>query len=379
MGDIEGKSSAELKNLDILKLDRRTFMKTVGALGASAFMGTYAADIAKAIAETDRNIVWLQGAECTGCSVSLLNAEYPDVLQAVTDLKVAIQYHETLMPQQGLFVDGVPVEDAALNANYALEHFLDSGKPFVLVVEGAIPLGPDGTGNYCKIGDESFLHITQKAAEKALITVAAGTCAAYGGIPATPPNPTDAVGLQFLKTTKGGALGAGYVSQAGLPVINIPGCPSHPDWVLLTLTAALLDLIPTDFLDEFQRPKMFFNPDYTIHENCPRRGFYDMGKLDTEYAGGKCLWKLGCRAMLSHADCPTRLWNSGTSMCTQVGGPCIGCVEPTFPEGSLAVEVEGIPALVGVDINTAALTATGAAAVGVGAHALRRIVPSKED
>lgn len=32
-----------------------------------------------------------------------------------------------------------------------------------------------------------------------------------------------------MKTTKGGVLGAGYKSKAGLPVINIPGCPAHPD------------------------------------------------------------------------------------------------------------------------------------------------------
>lgn len=368
----------DLEHIDILKLDRRSFLKLAATMGAAAFLGTYHADIARAIAESDRNVVWLQGAECTGCSVSFLNAEYPDVIQAVTQLKVAAQYHETLMAQQGLFVDGAAVEDATLNANYALEHFLDSGKPFVLVVEGAVPLGPDGTGNYCKVGGESFLDITKRAAEKALITVAVGACATYGGIPAAPPNPTEAVGLQFLRTDKGGALGAGYRSQAGLPVINIPGCPSHPDWVLLTLAAALLDKVPADFLDKFQRPKMFFNPDYTIHENCPRRGFYDRGELDTEYARGKCLWKLGCRAMLSHADCPTRLWNNGKSMCTQAGAPCIGCVEPTFPEGTLALEIEKIPTLVGVDINTAAKVAIGAAAVGVGAHAVRRIAMKEE-
>jgi len=367
------------EHLDILKLDRRTFLKVAASMGAATFLGTYHADIAKAIAESDRNLVWLQGAECTGCSISFLNAEQPDVIQAVTKLKVAVQYHETIMAQQGLFVDGAAVEDATLNANYALEHFLDSGEPFVLVVEGAVPLGPDGTGNYCKIGGETFLDITKRAAEKALITVAVGACAAWGGIPAAPPNPTDAVGLQFLKTAKGGALGAGYTSQAGLPVINIPGCPAHPDWLLLTLVAALLDKVPEDFLDEYQRPKMFFDPHHTVHENCPRRGFYDRGELDTEYAGEHCLWKLGCRAPITHADCALRLWNNGQNMCTQAGAPCIGCCEPTFPEGALAAEIEKIPTLVGVDVNTAAKAAIGAAAIGVGAHAVRRIAMKEEE
>ena len=373
-----GEGEMKFENLDILKLDRRTFLKVAATVGATAFLGTYKMPIAKAIAEADRNVVWLHGSECTGCTVSFLNAEHPDVIQAVTKLNVMIQYHETLMAQQGLFVDGAAVENAALNANYALEQFLDSGKPFILVVEGCVPQGPDGTGDYCKIAGKPFLDEVKHVAEKALITVAIGTCAAYGGVPATPPNPTDTAGLQFLKTTKGGVLGAGYTSKAGLPVINIPGCPAHPDWVLLTLAAAILDKVPADFLDRYQRPKPFFPPAHTIHENCPRRGFYDIGELDTEYAGGKCLWKLGCRASVTHSDCPLRLWNDGHNMCTQAGAPCIGCVEPTFPEGTLVEEIEKIPMLVGVNINTIAKVAVGAAAIGVGAHAVRRIVMKEE-
>lgn len=144
------------------------------------------------------------------------------------------------------------------------------------------------------------------------------------------------------------------------------------------MAAAILEKVPADFLDKYQRPKPFFPPAYTIHENCPRRGFYDRGELDTEYAGGKCLWKLGCRAPVTHSDCPLRLWNDGHNMCTQAGAPCIGCVEPMFPDGTLAEEIEKIPTLVGVDINTIAKVAVGAAAIGVGAHAVRRIAMKEE-
>ncbi|MDI6859555.1 MAG: twin-arginine translocation signal domain-containing protein [Methanocellales archaeon] len=80
----------KFENLDILKLDRRTFLKVAAAMGASAFLGTYKADIVRAIAEADRNIVWLHGSGCTGCSISFLNAEHPDVIQAVTKLNIMI-------------------------------------------------------------------------------------------------------------------------------------------------------------------------------------------------------------------------------------------------------------------------------------------------
>jgi len=320
------------ERIDLLKMDRRTFLKMASAAGASVFLNTYHVDIAKAIEESDWNIVWLHGSECTGCSVSFLNGEHPDVLQAIKQLNVVIQYHETLMTQQGLFVDGQTVENAALNANYALEEFLASGKPYILVVEGGIPLGPDGTGNYLKIAGKPFVEDVRNAAKNALVTVAIGACATFGGMPGADPNPTDLVGVQFSGPKKGGALGADYISKAGLPVVNIPGCPSHPDWVLLTLAAVILDKVSGDFLDEYQRPKAFFLPTHTVHENCPRRGFYDKGQIDTGYAEGGCLWDLGCRAMLAHSDCALRRWNDNQNMCTEAGAPCIACVEPTFPD-----------------------------------------------
>ena len=51
------------------------------------------------------------------------------------------------------------------------------------------------------------------------------------------PNPSESVGLQFLKRAPGGSLGTAFTSKAGLPVINIPGCPAHPDWVTQILVA----------------------------------------------------------------------------------------------------------------------------------------------
>jgi hydrogenase small subunit len=188
------------------------------------------------------------------------------------------------------------------------------------------------------------------------------------------------MGAQFLQTTKGGILGADYTSRAGLPVINIPGCPVHPDWLLLTLAAIILGKGGLIELDRYNRPTVFFPPDHTIHENCPRRGFYDIGQLDTEFGEGHCLWKLGCKGPIVHADCALRLWNAGQNMCTQAGSPCIGCVEPGFPDAMspFYVEIEKIPTLVGVDVGTAAKVAVGAAAVGVAAHAVRRTAMKEE-
>ena len=79
-----------------------------------------------------------------------------------------------------------------------------------------------------------------------------------GGHPATAPNPSESVGLQFLKRAAGGALGPGFKSKVGLPVINIPGCPAHPDWVTQILVAVASGRVGDLTLDDLQRPKTFF-------------------------------------------------------------------------------------------------------------------------
>ena len=99
-------------------------------------------------------------------------------------------------------------------------------------------------------------------AKVATFTVAVGDCATWGGIPATAPNPSESEGLQFLKRAHGGFLGMDYTSKAGLPVINIPGCPAHPDWITQIVVAVATGRGGDLTLDEFQRPKTFFT---TLH------------------------------------------------------------------------------------------------------------------
>jgi len=85
------------EHLDILKLDRRTFLKVAATMGASVFLGTYKADIVKALESSDVNIVWLEGADCAGCSESFLNADHPDVVQAIKKLSVNVGMQSWLL------------------------------------------------------------------------------------------------------------------------------------------------------------------------------------------------------------------------------------------------------------------------------------------
>lgn len=385
MGTDKAILSHSLSNPDFLKMDRRTFLKLAGAMGASAFLGTYKTDIVKGIEFSETKLIWIHGAGCTGCSESLLNGGDPDIVQAITKLNVNVAYHAILLAQQGIFVDGKPANTSELNSEILIDELIEKGG-YILVVEGAIANGPDGSGRYCMSGGTTFKKLFENAAKNADSILAVGMCATYGGITSANSDIVDLMDFRGVAFTKeDGAKGMLSVLGIDKPVINIPGCPAHPDWMLLTLGAVILGkiIIPDDLgavLDKYNRPIMFFPPDSTIHENCPRRGAYDRGKLDTEFAGDGCLWKLGCKAPYTHADCATRKWNGSVSMCTQAGGPCISCVEPGFPDSAMPfyVEAEDKDILLGVNIGTAAKVAIGAAFAGVGAHAVRRMGDSKE-
>jgi hydrogenase small subunit len=370
----------KLDSVDFLKMDRRTFMKAVGALGATVFLNTYKTEIVSALELEETKLIWLHGSECTGCSISLLNAGNPDIAQALTKLNVNLAYHETLLAQQGIFVDGKLANTSELNSEILLEELIEEGN-YILVVEGSIPNGPNGSGKYLMLGNRTFKEILGAAAKNANAIVAVGACAAYGGITSADSDvakDTDYRGVAFSKKDSKG----GMLQELGIdkPVINIPGCPAHPDWVLLTLGAVILGKINIpedlpDVLDQYGRPKVFYPPDHTVHENCPRRGFYDRGEFDDQVGGEKCLWKLGCKAPYAHADCAIRKWNGSVSMCTQAGGPCIACVEPDFPDMArpLYVEAEDKGVLLGANIDTISKVAVGAAAVTAGVHAVRRM------
>jgi hydrogenase small subunit len=158
-------------------------------------------------------------------------------------------------------------------------------------------------------------------ATDALAVLSVGTCASFGGIAAAAPNPT---GCQPVKKV---------LEDRGIrkPVINIPGCPPHPDWFVGTVASILLNGLPnTENLDDEFRPTAFYGK--LIHENCPRRAYFDEGKFAHKFGDEGCLYELGCKGPITYADCPLRRWNNGTNWVIGAGAPCNGCTQPEFPD-----------------------------------------------
>jgi hydrogenase small subunit len=206
--------------------------------------------------------------------------------------------------------------------------------PFVLVVEGSIPNEAIKTeGYFAAMGNDPETGQPITTTEwidllslHAQAVVAIGTCATYGGIHAMSGNPTGAMGLPDH-------LGWGWRSKAGIPVVCVPGCPVQPDnftETLLYLVYQLAGLSPMIPLDEALRPTWLFGS--TVHEGCDRGGYYEQADFAERYGSPKCIVKLGCWGPVVQCNVPKRGWMNGMGGCPNVGGICIGCTMPGFPD-----------------------------------------------
>ena len=281
-------------------------------------------------AVSDIHILWMTaGLGCDGDTVSITAAEQPsieDVLFGAIPGLPKVHLHN-------------PVVAFETGSDF-MQHFYDAEKgkldPFVLVVEGSIPnekVHKDPAGYWAAQGTDAATGQPIKTtdwidrlAPKALAVVGAGTCATYGGIHAMAGNPTGCMGLADY-------LGWNWKSKAGLPVINVPGCPVQPDNFMETLLYLLYQaagLAPTIPLDDQLRPTWLFGK--TVHEGCDRGSYYEQGDFAPEYGSSRCLVKLGCWGPVVNCNVTKRGWMRGIGGCPNVGGICIGCTMPGFPD-----------------------------------------------
>ena len=281
-----------------MALSRRDFVKlcsgTVAGFGVSQM---FHPAIHEAFAQTLTGerppVFWVQGQGCTGCSVTLLNSTHPSIADV---MRVAEKF---------------------------------KGK-FIFAVEGAVPVAHDGK---CCVVAEADHHevtmteVTKVLAANAAAVLAVGTCAAYGGIPAGKGNETGAMGV------------SAFLKKEGIPapVINIPGCPPHPDWIVGTIGLGLqalatntLGLLVKQGLDANGRPKAFYK---NVHMNCPHLSAFEAGHMvKTMSDKDGCRFSMGCKGPRSACDSFERKWNNGVNWCVN-NATCIGCTSPTFPDG----------------------------------------------
>ena len=274
------------------------------------------------------HVLWITaGLGCDGDTISMTAATQPgieDVLLGAIPGLPRVRLHNPVLAYE--------VGDDFMKYWYqAEEGRLD---PFVLVVEGSVPNEKiKKEGYWAALGTDkrtgqpiTTCEWIDRLAPRAWAVVGAGTCATYGGIHAMAGNPTGCMGLADY-------LGWNWRSAAGLPVVNVPGCPVQPDNFMETLLYLLYQAAgraPAIPLDDRGRPTWLFAA--TVHEGCDRGGYYEQADFATEYGSPKCIVKLGCWGPVVNCNVGKRGWINGVGGCPNVGGICIGCTMPGFPD-----------------------------------------------
>ena len=289
------------------------------------------------------NLLWIQAVCCGGETASLLNSDHPHLQAALQTLDVTVLGHPYLHQPAGARMADV------------LEECADGKVPVdLLAVEGATYTADPPSAT--RVSGKPLTAWVRAIADLAEYTIAVGTCASFGGLMACGRNPMGTTGLQYYRENKGGLLGADYRSRSGLPVVNVPGCPAHPDWIIGTLWALRAHRLKTRDLDRFNRPRVFYGK--LAHHACPRNEYYEFKASATAYSQQGCLLEnLGCKGTLCESDCNERLWLGRTGSCTRGGFPCLSCTSPVFPDRFApffeTAKISGIPTSLPLDVPKA--------------------------
>ena len=329
--------------LEARGVSRRSFLKFCGTLAVAAGLSASAAPrVAMALeeqavgAKTDSlfPVIWIEGGSCTGCTESFAQIETPDVGKVVLEL-ISLNYSDVLCAGAGKSIEE------------AKEKTIKSGKPYIVVYEGGIQTA--FAGESLRVAGHTGVHILREAAKNAAAVVALGSCAVNGGWMAAHPNPAGAMGVQQVLNM--GAEAYKYGCHEGdddgkpiaTPVVNVPGCPANPEWLMSILVPVLMmggaeALVAGDIkkvaklldLNGEMKPNGIFGQ--TVHDNCERRGHFENGEFVYEFGSkeealGYCLYPLGCKGPQTKSNCGVVMWNNRRSWCVQAGTPCIGCCE----------------------------------------------------
>lgn len=281
-------------------------------------------------------LLWLQSGGCGGCTLSLLGAQGPDLVTALEIAGVEVLWHPSLSEQTGA------------QARAIIDAVADGREPVdIFCLEGSVMTGPDGTGLFHRMAGSGrpMMDIVASIAPRARYVLAVGSCAAFGGITAGGGNAAGAIGLAYDGRQAGGLLGADFRSGSGLPVINIAGCPIHPDWFTQTVMQIGAGAFDARDIDEWERPLSYTS--HLVHHGCARNEYYEFKASAERLSDMGCMMEhLGCVGTQARADCNIRPWN-GSGSCLDGNYPCINCTAPGFEEPghpfTQTPKISGIP------------------------------------
>lgn len=275
-------------------------------------------------------VVWFQAITCNGNTHSLLSANSSRLELFLNSFDLI--YHPSL------------------TIDKSLSEILESKDEIdFLLVEGAISKNSD----FFTISDETTNVLLNKLTSKAKYLVAVGSCASYGGVHAKFEQNDNVVGLEESLDKKN-------TKNLKHEIINLTGCPVHPEWIIQTLFT--LNNFGKMAIDQEGRPKELYST--LAHHGCTRNEYFEW-KIEGAWGEkeGCLFYDQGCRGPMTHSSCNKILWNDVNSK-TRAGMPCIGCTETDFPRDNMLETKKniGIPFEVPTGISKRAyLSITGVA------------------
>lgn len=275
-------------------------------------------------------VVWFQAITCNGNTHSLLSAN-ASRLELFFD-SFNLIYHPSLTIEKTL--------DDILTQNEKIDF---------LLIEGAIT----SNEKFFSISNDSTFNLLNKLSSKSKYIIAVGSCASNGGMHAKFTQNDDIYGISD-------SINEQTINKLEHSIINLTGCPIHPEWILQTLFT--LKNYGKMQLDEQKRPKELYST--LAHHGCTRNEYFEW-KVEGAFGEkeGCLFYDQGCRGPMTHSSCNKILWNDISSK-TRVGMPCIGCTESDFPRENMLETKKniGIPQDVPLGISKRAyLSITGIA------------------
>lgn len=275
-------------------------------------------------------LVWFQAITCNGNTHSFLSSNSKRLKQFLDSFDII--YHPSL------------------TSNINLPTLLESTSSIdYLLIEGAL----SEDKYFSTLSNNSLTAVLDKLAKISRHIINIGSCASYGGVHAKFTQNEVFGSNKFIKDE--------VLKKLDHPLINLTGCPVHPEWIMQTLFS--LKYLKKIALDEESRPVELFST--LAHHGCTRNEYFEW-KVEAKSFGlaeGCLFYDQGCRGPMTHSSCNKILWNEVNSK-TRAGMPCIGCTEIDFPRDNMLETKKniGIPQDVPLGISKRAyLSLTGVA------------------
>ncbi|MBD3829449.1 MAG: Ni/Fe hydrogenase, partial [Arcobacter sp.] len=200
------------------------------------------------MSEFKPTVVWFQAITCNGNTHSLLSAN---------------------SNRFELFLNNFDfIYHPSLTINKTLEDILENQEKIdFLLIEGSI-----SSNEYIfSLSNNSTKTLLEKLALKSKYIICVGSCASFGGIHAkfTQHNDISSVKKSLEKS---------ILDNLEHQIINLSGCPVHPEWIFQTLF--ILKNYGKISLDEQGRPKELYSS--LTHHGCTRNEYFEW-KVEGEF------------------------------------------------------------------------------------------------